>query len=78
MSPDAQGGGWGARLLDQIIAIAREKKIVDTLLLEVRKTNKPAIALYKKYGFKKIGERKAYYPSEHGREDAVMYALPVS
>ncbi len=78
VSPDAQGGGWGARLLDQIIAIAREKKIVDTLLLEVRKTNKPAIALYKKYGFKKIGERKAYYPSENGREDAVMFALPVS
>lgn len=78
VSPEAQGSGWGARLLDKIIETAREKKIVDTLLLEVRKSNKPAIALYKKYGFKKIGERKAYYPSENGREDAVMYALPVS
>jgi [ribosomal protein S18]-alanine N-acetyltransferase len=78
VSSDAQGEGWGARLLEEMIGVAQEKPIVDTLLLEVRKTNKSAIGLYKKYGFKKIGERKAYYPTENGRENAVMFALTVS
>lgn len=40
------------------------------LTLEVRKSNLPAIALYEKFGFFKVGERKNYYDSP--REDAVL------
>lgn len=40
------------------------------LTLEVRQSNLPAIALYEKYGFFKVGRRKNYYDSP--REDAVL------
>lgn len=36
--------------------------------LEVRPSNKPAISLYKKFGFVEVGRRKKYY----GDEDAVI------
>ncbi len=38
-------------------AIANVKEI----FLEVRKSNAPAIRLYEKYGFKKIGKREKYF-----------------
>lgn len=40
------------------------------LFLEVRASNTPAIALYRKYGFTEYGVRKNYYDSP--REDAVL------
>ncbi len=43
------------------------------IFLEVRKTNMPAIKLYEKCGFKKIGERPNYYQSP--TEDAILFQL---
>lgn len=42
------------------------------LFLEVRAGNAPAIALYKKYGFEKVGSRRAYYADG---EDADVMCL---
>jgi len=47
-----------------------KNKGVEHVYLEVRRSNSPAIGLYEKLGFKKAGERKAYY--EDG-EDALVY-----
>jgi len=41
------------------------------ITLEVRKSNIPAISLYEKYGFVKMGERKNFYRSP--TEDAFIY-----
>lgn len=41
-----------------------------SLTLEVRASNAPAIALYEKFGFSKVGERKNFY--EHPRENAFI------
>lgn len=38
--------------------------------LEVRKSNLPAVSLYKKFGFEVMGVRHRYYPDNH--EDAVI------
>ena len=38
--------------------------------LEVRRGNAPAVALYEKHGFRRVGERRDYY--EHPREDALL------
>ena len=43
---------------------------VQYMTLEVRVSNEPALALYKKLGFKKAGVRKKYY--EDNGEDAYI------
>ena len=45
------------RSLDRLLAIAG----TDTVYLEVRTDNVPAIALYESVGFVKMGVRKRYY-----------------
>lgn len=44
--------------------------------LEVRKSNKPAISLYEKFGFEIYGVRKNYYEREH--EDALLMRKKLS
>ena len=45
---------------------------VESIFLEVRVTNLPAIRLYKSVGFMEIGIRKGYYPGIPSREDALI------
>lgn len=59
----------GRQLLQALIQYAKEKRIPE-ILLETRKSNEPALALYKRVGFEKVGLRKAYYSSPI--EDAVV------
>lgn len=54
--------GIGSGILNNIIAICKQRK-VDVIFLEVSETNENATALYKKFGFSKIGVRKNYYKS---------------
>lgn len=60
---------------------ARRRHIADALIeklceefevatLEVRASNEPAICLYEKHGFEKIGIRRGYY--ENNGEDAII------
>jgi ribosomal-protein-alanine N-acetyltransferase len=67
----------GTLWLSQLLNIARSAQIV-RLLLEVRVSNKEAIALYQKNDFLPIGVRKNYYKSKCGREDAVVMELLVN
>ncbi|MCP5268984.1 MAG: ribosomal protein S18-alanine N-acetyltransferase [Zoogloeaceae bacterium] len=64
--------GFGARLLRHAMDMAKRLG-ARQLLLEVRPSNEHALALYKHFGFVRIGLRKAYYPAENGREDALVY-----
>ena len=43
-----------------------------SLLIEVRPSNEKALALYRLFGFRQIGVRRAYYPAAQGREDALV------
>lgn len=64
--PDIRGKGIGSLLLDFVI-----KNNPDcSFFLEVMTSNKIAIRLYEKFGFKKIYLRKNYY----GNEDAIVMA----
>jgi len=71
---EARRCGVGYALLNKLIDQARQRG-ADCLLLEVRPSNREALALYQKAGFNEIGLRKAYYPARTGREDALIYAL---
>ena len=66
-----QGRGYGAEFLDFLIHRARDEG-KRAMLLEVRPSNGPALALYARTGFRKIGLRKGYYPAAQGREDALV------
>ncbi|WP_288843307.1 ribosomal protein S18-alanine N-acetyltransferase [uncultured Deefgea sp.] len=48
---------------------------VVTLFLEVRESNTAARTLYAKQDFTQSGRRKGYYPTNQGREDALLYTL---
>ena len=61
--------GIASLLLSEIISFCYKKEIKD-IFLEVRKSNTPAQALYNKFGFFKISERKKYY---NNIEDAYIY-----
>jgi len=61
--------GYGDRLLDEILFRARTSS-VKQVFLEVRPSNKNALALYRKKGFHKVALRPAYYQAHDGREDA--------
>lgn len=57
---EAWGQGIGAKLLESLIAYAKEHGI-EILNLEVRADNDRAIRLYRRYGFQSIGISPAYF-----------------
>ncbi|MCR4955737.1 MAG: ribosomal protein S18-alanine N-acetyltransferase [Lachnospiraceae bacterium] len=61
--------GIAAEMLKQLISEAKERGIT-RLILEVRKSNEPAISLYEKLGFIHVGIRKNFY--ENPVEDALI------
>ena len=69
-----QRGGLGRRLLGHFADVARTNG-ARRLLLEVRPSNGPALALYERAGFQTIGRRKGYDPAVGGREDGLVMSL---
>lgn len=66
--------GIGRGLLIALLAHARDRGIRDAFL-EVRRTNRAAIALYHDLSFECVGTRRGYYQAQDGREDAMVYRL---
>ena len=58
VSPLRQKEGIGGIFLKDFL---NDLENISTVFLEVKKSNFPAINLYKKNGFKVVGERKKYY-----------------
>ena len=76
VAEDGEGGvlgyarrhGVGDALLDVFCRFGQAH--LSFLTLEVRASNAPAIALYRKHGFQEAGRRKNYY--QQPREDAII------
>lgn len=77
IDPDHQGKGLGRHLLRHLVAQSN-KTDVDMVMLEVRRSNALAQQLYLSEGFHELGVRKAYYPADDGREDAIILAKYLS
>ncbi len=73
IEPDFQKKGLGRYLLRHILKKSKQTD-VDMVLLEVRRSNAGAQQLYQSEGFHELGVRKAYYPADNGREDAIILA----
>ena len=68
---DRRRRGIGRALMDAVVAYARDARMKH-VLLEVRRSNAAAIALYRCVGFFAMGVRARYYPDD---EDAVEMVL---
>ena len=66
--------GYGQALIQAAMAEAK-KQNAESILLEVRKSNEPAISLYKRNGFEEIGIRKNFY--ERPTEDAILMKVGI-
>lgn len=60
--PGCRRRGLGERLLAAAFEALRESGSA-SLFLEVEEGNLPAVRLYQKQGFERVGRRPAYYPS---------------
>lgn len=75
VTPDYQRQGWAHVMLDALAIWARGQG-VDWLWLEVRVGNERAIHVYEAHGYRRVGQRKNYYPAVQGqREHAVVMSL---
>lgn len=71
VDPQYQRQGWGRVMLDALALWARSQG-AQWLWLEVRTSNARAQQVYQRHGYRRVGERKNYYPAQHGREDAIV------
>lgn len=72
--PDARRAGLAQALLTQFLEDARRLG-AEQVFLEVRESNAPAIALYRRAGFDAVARRESYYPPSQPdtpREDALV------
>lgn len=69
VSLDHRGCGIGRALLTELEQRLRQQGVTE-VLLEVRPSNAPAIALYTSLGFVQVGRRPNYYLNP--REDALI------
>ena len=75
VAPDYQRQGWARVMLDAL-AIWSRGQGAQWLWLEVRISNARAQHIYERHGYRRVGERKSYYPAHEGRrEDAVVMSL---
>ena len=68
VEPDARRHGVASALLDVFCRFGAAN--LAFLTLEVRASNTPAIGLYEKHGFRRVGVRPNYYQSP--KEDAII------
>jgi ribosomal-protein-alanine N-acetyltransferase len=66
--PESRRQGVGERLLRHALVVGQQKG-AQSAILEVRQSNLPAIALYRKFGFRQVAVRRGYYTNG---EDALL------
>lgn len=74
ISPEYKRQGIGEKLLKALLNYGK-KNGADNFILEVRISNKSAISLYEKVGFRQIDRRKNYY--EQPTEDAYIFQMTI-
>ena len=70
--PDWRGQGIGQRMMEVIMASARQENMLSATL-EVRAGNTTAQELYKQFGFVEVGRRRRYY--KDNQEDALIMTV---
>ncbi len=76
VSANSQRQGYARLLLTSLLQYVHQNAI-QKIFLEVRQSNLPAQHLYQSIGFYQVGIREAYYPTQEGREDALVMVLDI-
>jgi ribosomal-protein-alanine N-acetyltransferase len=71
-APEARRHGVARALMDEAVAVGRQRG-ARLSTLEVRRSNTPAIGLYRSLGYREVGVRPRYYAEEN--EDAIVMTL---
>lgn len=71
VDPSQQGKGVGRILMDYFLEVC-EQNNAESAWLEVRESNQVAHSLYQSIGFNEVDRRRDYYPTENGKEDAII------
>ncbi len=69
VDPQFRRRGVGSMLVEALIAYGQAHEM-EFLTLEVRESNQPAISLYEKFGFQRVGKRPRFYRDPE--EDALL------
>ena len=75
VAPEHRRRGFGDALLADLATLVGPLG-VSTMTLEVRRSNAPAIRLYERHGFQRVGVRQRYYSDN--AEDALVMRLAVN
>lgn len=75
VSPELRGEGGGRALLEEVVRHLRSRG-GRRLVLEVRRSNLAALALYRRAGFRVVGVRPGYYRAP--TEDALVLCLELA
>lgn len=70
VAPPSQRKGLGHALMDATLRHLHNVR-ASMLFLEVDEINAPALALYRRLGFKQVGKRPGYYETAAGRSAAL-------
>lgn len=71
VKPSQQGKGYGKKLMTEFLAMCKAQK-AQSAWLEVRESNTAAYGLYESLGFNEVDRRVNYYPTQSGKEDAII------
>jgi ribosomal-protein-alanine N-acetyltransferase len=67
----ARGRGLGRLLMDGVLRTLHAQR-AEALFLEVDETNVPALALYRRLGFREVGRREGYYQGHGGAKTGAL------
>jgi ribosomal-protein-alanine N-acetyltransferase len=71
LAPEARGRGHSGALLDRHLQNLAQAG-VRSVFLEVEEGNRPALALYRRRGFREIGRRQGYYARPDGTRASAL------
>jgi ribosomal-protein-alanine N-acetyltransferase len=76
VAPGYRRRGLGRRIMLHLLDVARHRHCRGAWL-EVRRSNRPAVVLYRKLGFRTRRICKGYYPTRRGRLNGALMVRPL-
>jgi len=77
VDPAHRARGFGARLMRAVMSRLYAERVA-ALFLEVDAANAPAVALYRRLGFKTVGARRGYYHDSDGDGGALVMRIDLA